>query len=84
MTDDLEQDPPDDQAGAVAQEYLADTQDERRRVFALAVVVQHSEPIRLAAEEFVPMAHRVATWLRDGVDAVKPAPLSAIEGGKKK
>lgn len=83
MTDDLEQDP-DDQAGAVAQEYLADTQDERRRVFALAVVVQHSEPIRLAPEEFVPMAHRVAVWLRDGVDAVKPAPLSAIEGGKKK
>lgn len=73
-----------DQAEPSGQDYVPDTQDEKRRMFALAVVVQQSEPTRVSPEEFVTMAHRVATWLRDGVDAPKPAALSAIDGGKKK
>ena len=48
-----------DQAEPSGQDYVPDTQDEKRRMFALAVVVQQSEPTRVSPEEFVTMAHRV-------------------------
>lgn len=62
-------------------DYEPETPEERRRVFALAVVVDRTEPLRLTPDDFMSMCARVNDWLKDGVAPVKPA-LSTIKGGK--
>lgn len=62
-------------------DYEPETPEERRRVFALAVVVDRTEPMRLAPDDFLSMCARVNDWLKDGVAQSKPA-LSTIKGGK--
>ncbi len=63
-------------------DYEPETPEERRRVFALAVVVDRTEPLRLNPDDFMSMCARVNDWLKDGIDkSAKPA-LSTIKGGK--
>jgi len=69
---------------ALGTDYEAETQDERRRVFSLAVVVDRTEPMRLSCDDFMAMCSRVNQWLRDGIEAQPPAKptLRGLPGGK--
>ena len=51
---------------AKAPDYEPETADERRRVFALAVVVDRTEPLRLGPDDFISMCGKVEEWLKTG------------------
>ncbi len=62
-------------------DYQPADQDECRRVFALAVAVDRTEPMRLGPDDFMLMCSRISDWLKDGAVPTKPS-LSTIKGGK--
>ena len=64
-------------------DYEPDDPDEKRRVFALAVIVDHSEAMKLSPDDFMAMCHRVNQWLKDGLETRPPKPtLRGLPGGK--
>ncbi len=65
-----------------APDYEPETHDERRRVFALAVVVDRTEPLRLGPDDFMTMCSRVNEWLKTGQDK-PPKPATKLEMVKK-